>query len=210
MPGQPVSVGTGANDPPRRGSPWTRARVARLAALVEAGILYPEIAHRLGTTATAVAIARKRHHIPAPTRSLPTAIGVARRLGISDCRTVTRWIGHGWLRARRGPKLGNSQVWYVVDEDLFAFLEDPAHWHRWTPERIPDAALREWAAEIRAGARFLRLAEVAGLCFVERSTVTSWIRKGWLAAVRNGHNHLVREADALRFREARLAGRTRP
>jgi excisionase family DNA binding protein len=119
-------------------------------------------------------------------------------LGIGCSKTVVRWIERGWLYGKRGQRVGPHRRWLVWEDRLLEFLEDEAHWHRWRPERITEPCLREWASELRAGVRFLRLTEVAERYYVTSRTVENWIREGRIPAVCNG-NHLVRESDLAGF-----------
>jgi excisionase family DNA binding protein len=167
------------------------------------------IAAKLGCSATAVSLARKRAGIPCVTKTLRCPQQIAALLGLGCPKTVVRWIQAGWLRGRRGPRRGGNRQWIVTDDAFHAFLADPAHWHRWEVARITDPTLRAFVASVRSPDRYLTLTEVAELCCVQPGTVWHWIDKGWLPAVRNG-NHRVREADALRFRAARLAGQVHP
>lgn len=173
--------------------------------LLERGWSDERIAAELGTTAIAVNIARKRHGIPSRTATLLSCRAVADRLGIPCSKTITRWIEVDWLRGKHGPVRGPYAQWQVHPDDLTAFLENPEHWHRWHPERIPDPALRSWAADFRRGVRFLTLTEVADRMCVQAGTVHQWIKKGFLPAVRNG-NHLVRESDLDAFTLPQIGG----
>jgi hypothetical protein len=191
---------------------WTRARLWKLMEGLERGWTDERIGRSLGATANAVNLARKRHGIPARSATLLTARAMADALGIGCSKTVARWIGRGWLRGTRGPYQGPHRQWLVRRDDLYAFLENAEHWHRYDPERIPDAALRRWATEVRGGVRFLTLTEVAWRCYAQPQTVHSWIAKGFLPAVRTGDgngNHLIREADLDAFTLPRIGGARR-
>jgi len=176
---------------PRR---WTPDRLWRLAELIERGYSDEEIARRLGATANAVMLARKRYGLKSRTAAAMTARAVARRLGIACSKTVTVWIERGWLKGKQIQGRGPYDQWHVSEDALIAFLENPEHWPRWQPERIPDKALREWALELRAGVRFLTTAEVAERFYVEHPTVWNWIQRGLLPAYRHV-NWMVREDD---------------
>lgn len=173
---------------------------------IERGWTDERIAVALGTTANAVILARKRNGIPSRSDTLLSCRTVADRLGIGCSKSVRRWIDAGWIKGKRGPKQGPHFQWQVHPDELMAFLERPEHWHRWNPERIPDAGLRQWAIEMRAGVRFLSLPEVAELLYAQPATVHQWIKKGWLPAVRNG-NHMVRESDLAHFELPHIGGR---
>lgn len=184
---------------------WTTARLWKLMELIERGWSDEQIAAALGTTANGVNIARKRNRIPSRTRTLLSARAAADRVGVKCAKTVVAWIEHGWLKGKQGPRRGPFPQWQIHPDDLIAFMEDPGHWHRWHPERIPDAGLRQWATELRRGVRFLSLTEAAGRAFVQPATIHQWIKKGWLPAVRNG-NHVVREQDLEHFVRRQIGG----
>lgn len=178
---------------------WSREMLWELDELLQRGDSDAAIARRLGVSPASILNARKRYGLQSRTRRLLPARRVAELLGVRCAKTVTRWIRARWIRGRRLQRRGPHRQWGVTWEALCAFLQDPAHWHRWDPARITDGGLREWATGLRCGVRFLSLSTVAELCCVEPGTVGQWIDKGWLPAVRNG-NRLVREEDALRFR----------
>lgn len=185
---------------------WTRAKRWRLMTYLERGWDDARIGAALGVSPDAAKLARRRYRIPARNQTVLTARAVAQRLGVGCAKTVVRWIEAGWLLGESGWRVGRNQVWMVREEALWGFLENPHHWHRWQPERIPDPGLRGWAMALRGGVRFLTLGEAAAwLCrerqiCVERATVASWTQKGWLPSVRNG-NHLVRLADLATFEQ---------
>lgn len=177
---------------------WTAHDLFQLEGGIEAGWNDETIARKLGCTVEAMRMARKRHGLRSRRRVLMSARAVADLLGIGCSKTVVRWIERGWLAGRRGPGCGPYQQWLVWEERLLKFLEDETHWHRWQAERITEPCLREWALELRAGVRFLTLAEVAERCYVTISAVQAWIHAGRLPALRNG-NHVVRESDLVGF-----------
>jgi flavin-dependent dehydrogenase len=126
-----------------------------------------------------------------------TARVVAAKLGLGCSKAVARWIGAGYLRGRRGQGCGLYRMWYVKEEALLDFLEDPRYWHLWEPDRV-EPGLRAWVSEIRDGVRFLTTGEVGARFFVHHAAVNDWIHKGYLPAVRHG-NWLVRESDLVGF-----------
>jgi hypothetical protein len=194
------------HDPRRTPEPrvWPLPRRWRLMELIERGWPDARIGDVLGCSAIAVKLARRRYGIAPKSRAILTAREVAKRLGIRCAKTVAWWIASGWLSGQRGWAVGKNRAWMVREEALLGFLADPAHFHRWQPERITDRGLREWAMAQRGDVRFLTLGGAAAwLCqtrsiCVERGTVAQWIAKGWLPAVRNG-NHLVRQDDLATF-----------
>lgn len=62
-------------------------------------------------------------------------------------------------------------LWRVSWDDLLTWLERRETWMAWDPARIPDLALREWAAELRSGpGRWLTHTQVARQFCVDRET----------------------------------------
>ncbi len=136
--------GTWRTAPQSRSQRWTPERVALLDQMLEEGRPRAEIADALNTTETAIrqAVAqipllrheRERHLTLQATMDL---MGVSRAV-------LLGWISNGWLRA-----VGTSPYRYVRRVDLVAFLSRPAHWHRWDPDQITNAALRAGALRVR-------------------------------------------------------------
>jgi excisionase family DNA binding protein len=128
------------------------------------------------------------------TNATMSARDVAEQLGIPCSKTVSLWIRRGWLKARDAgtpPRV----LWRITWEDLTAFLENPAHWIAWRPERIPDLALREWAQELRASEeRLLTHTEIAKRVGVGRDTVGNWLYEGELPYVRYGNRFVPESA----------------
>ena len=172
---------------------WSEKDLFLLDDLIARGVSDEAIAKRLGASVNGIRVARKRYGIRSRTEQLMSSRAVAEMLGVGCAKTITRWIESGWLEGKQGQRRGRHRQWQVTELELWAFMEDPAHWHRWHPERIPDPHLREWAVGLRGGVRYLTLSEVGRRCYVEPHTVHQWISKGLLPAVRNG-NHLVPES----------------
>lgn len=159
-----------------------------------------EIAHKLGTTKNAIILARKRNKIKSRTAALLTAREVARRLGLGCSKTVTPWIWKKYLYGKQGQQRGGAgRQWYITEKHLLEFLENPAYWHLWEPERIPDPALRQWTLNLRQGISFVTASEVAEQKHTSLRNVSSWIRKGYLSAVKRGYNWYIREDDLQKF-----------
>ena len=177
---------------PGRGN-WTADRLLELEQLLARGLTDDAIAVRLGKTVNAVCLARKRHGIPCRRKLIMTQRGVSRLMGVSCQKTVSAWIRRGWLHSRRGARIGHHFERYITREQLLTFLECPAHWHVWKPERITEPNLRDWALDMRT-VRYLRPGEIAQRFFVHHKTVNTWIGKGLLPAQRWG-NWWVRESD---------------
>lgn len=188
---------------------WTPARVFRVMTLIEHGRSDQQIADRLGTSPYMIRWLRRRHDIAPVTRTNHTCRSVGEILGVDE-KTVAAWLRRGWLSGRRLQlRRGRSRQWRVTELDLYAFLDDRAHWHRWEPARITDRDLREWAETMRSGIRFLTLTEAARIAFVQPKTVAGWIRDKRLPAYRNG-NHLVAEHELRAFLATRQMETTQP
>lgn len=194
------------------GRRWVSEDDIRLADLLDAHRNYAYIGRVLGRSACAVRIRADRHlHQGVLRNNSRTLCGTARLLGIGD-NSVQWWVQCGWLRSYRtgistGP--GGGEIQIVEHDDLLAFLENPAHWQVWQPERITEWALREWALEVRAGVRFLTVGEVARRLYVTSSTVLGWIHAGKLPAVKWGAKWQVRESDVRYPEQTSLRGRKR-
>jgi hypothetical protein len=155
------------------------------------------MARQLGCTKIAVQIARKRNGIASRSATLLSARAVQERLGLGCSKTVTRWIKLGWLAGKRGQQVGPYRMWYVTEDALLTFLEDPAYWHVWQPERITDRHLRLWAIEERSY-RYLSVGEVAKRFCVGYAAVNNWISRGLLPAKKYG-NWWIRDCDLTGF-----------
>lgn len=177
---------------------WAPRELAELASAIGAGHSDAAIARRLRRSVVAIQVARKRHDIPSRLASLMSARDVARRLGVSDSKSVVRWIEAGWLNGRRGEYWGPNRRWYVTERALMAFMVERSHWARWKPERMPESSWRRFALALRGGDRWLSTREVGALLGVGHATVHRYIVRGLLPAVRHG-NWFVHEADVRSF-----------
>lgn len=128
--------------------------------------------------------------------------GAARSHGWLSARAVGRLLGREGRDAARLPGLmrrtalqvGRHLAWGTTLEDLTDWLADERWWHYWDPDRISDAALGEWASQLRAGRRFLTVGEVSARLHLTASAVNARIHRGCLRATRpGGGNWLVRE-----------------
>lgn len=193
----------------KRPKTWTPSRFWRLLALRDQGLSDAEIGHRLGVSADAVKLTRRRYGVRGITAPDQPAScrAVARRMGV-DCRTVRLWLQHGYLHGERGAPIGRHPLWRITEDDVTTFLANPDHWQRWEPQRITDPHLRRWAADVRRGVRFLTVGEVADRMCVSVNTVNQWIHKGYLPAQRHD-NWRVREDVLARFELPRLGGQRR-
>lgn len=183
---------------------WSAAEENRLVDLLERHRTYRDIAKALGRTEVAVRLRCKRLGCAFTRTNGHTANAVATLMGIAG-RAVSWWIRQGWLKAHRTEmQIRSGRVWMVEEDKLFRFIEDPRHWHVWEPARIRDAALREWATELRQDVRWLTVREAARRMGVTGDCVNHMIRQGRIAAVRWG-NWRIREEDAV-YREPSRAG----
>lgn len=184
---------------------WTRQRRFQLICLIDEGKSEAEIAELLGTTPTAVRLARKRYHIdPVRAHSL-SATDVMRIMGTSDAKVVTKWISRGYLEGRRIRKMGPYANWQIRRDAIYAFLEDEQTWHLWQTGRIADPMVRRYAEKVRGDVRFLTPGEVAERMCVAINTVNQWIHKGYLPARRWG-NWWIDERDLERFELPKIGG----
>lgn len=179
--------------------------IARVASMVEEGASDTQIARRLGTSREIVRSVRRIRldNLPGGSTFRLSPGGVARQLGVSN-NVVRRWISQGILPAK-GPvvkaRKGEPVRRRIDEEDVLAFLANPAHWHEWRVEDVADADLREWAEALHRP-RYLSVAEVADRMAVERHTVTTWIARGLLPGARtfaSGRLWRIPETDLVGF-----------
>lgn len=164
---------------------WTAEERWRVEDMVAAGRTSPEIARALRRSENAIHVYLARNVKVKAIRPL-TARATAEKLGLGCSKTVSRWIATGWLMGRRGKRSGPGWMWVVDEDDLLTFLSNPEHWHRWTPDRIPDAHLRDWAREIRSEV-YLTPGQVAARFCVVVGAVNDWIHKGEIRARKYGN-----------------------
>lgn len=176
---------------------WEPEELQLLEDMIEEGRSDAFIGKRLNCTANAVNIARKRHKIAPRRKVLLTSRSVQVRLGVSCAKTVAWWIREGWLKGRKGQRVGLNRMWYVTEDALQQFLENRAYWHLWEPDKIIDRDFRVWAKELRK-VRYLTTGEVGQRFCVQHTTVNDWIHRGLLPAVRHG-NWRVLESDLQTF-----------
>lgn len=132
------------------GRNWTPEQLARVDAGIERGLSNALLGERLGKSANAIKVIRRRHKLGAPSRTGYTARRLAAVMGLSCSKTVARWIDQGWLRGQRGAVIwGPHHIWRIEEDDLLAFLEDSRGWAQWRVEDIRDPFLRQWAHELR-------------------------------------------------------------
>lgn len=181
--------------PATRGPDWTPLDLERLERLIELGYSYDAIGRRLGRSRNAVVIKAKRRGVGLlRTTQAMTAGEVARLLGIGCSKTITRWIGDGWLKARNGGQ-SDHPIWRIQHLDLLTFLECSDYWMAWEPAQITDPGIRGWTEELRRGQpRWLTPGEAGQRCGVSARAVYRWIAMGYMPSKRYG-NHWILESD---------------
>jgi hypothetical protein len=173
---------------------WTTAEEWRLMELVERAWPFGRIAQAMGRSVPSV---RKRCsrlglHLMDLGAEVPLA-RVARMLGVEP-KVVHRWVRAKWLPARRTQvRIGSGRLTLVARSDVFAFVADPRWLHLVEPARITDPSLRLWAAEARAGVRFVDTAEAGRRLGYTAPSVANLCRTGRLPGVRRGRTWVVRE-----------------
>lgn len=179
---------------------WTDDRLDLLHQLIDAGYTDITIARKLKTTPNAIKIARQRHlqRFRLQDETLRTARQVAALFGVGCSKTIARWIASGWLVAKAGPQCGPNTKYWVHEDSLLTFIQNPATWPAWAPEKITDPGLREWAKEQRGDVVFLTPGQVGERFGVTPAAVNTWIARGLLPATRYG-NWWVRESDLTGF-----------
>ena len=101
-------------------------------------------------------------------------------MGLGCPKTVTSWVGRGWLRPIGGRR---ARPWRFAATALWDLVALPEAVVAIQPERITDAELRAYAVEQRAQhPRWLRLTEVARRYHVTSGTVAGWVAQGRFAA----------------------------
>lgn len=185
---------------------WDQARRFRLMTYIDAGLSNEHIGRKLGVSAQAVILARKRYGIGPTLATALSATSVASLMGAGCSKAVGRWIDAGLLTGKRIRRMGPNRGWMVQRSDLYAFVEDERTWHVWEVERITDPALKRYAEKVRGAVRFLTPGEVAERMYVVTNTVNQWIRKGYLPARRWG-NWRIDERELARFELPRIGGR---
>lgn len=163
--------------------------IARVASMVEEGASDTQIARRLGTSREIVRSVRRIRldNLPGGSTFRLSPGGVARQLGVSN-NVVRRWISQGILPAK-GPvvkaRKGEPVRRRIDEEDVLAFLANPAHWHEWRVEDIADPDLREWAAALNRP-RYLTVADEVLDDLGERRDRERWLKTRREAKRRTG------------------------
>lgn len=183
---------------------WTPERLWEVMGYVDAGHTDARIGARMGVSADAIRIVRKRNGIRAARYGYLSARQIARTLGIDE-HPVCNWIRRRWLSGRFDATWGGPGQWLVRRTSFERFLHDERYWHIWQPERITDWELRARMIELRAGVRYLTIGEVADRMYVTHNTVNGWIHKGYLPARKYG-NWWIEESDLEAFVLPKIGG----
>ncbi len=173
-------LGLGTPKPPD----WTAADEARL---IELWGRYPDVvvAKRLHRTVKACLLKAKRLGRNRSTNADGWNLRELGRLMGVDSHKCAWWIERGWLKARTAPYgVGHNPPRIVGEASLLKFLRERPEEHDWRRMGDPSGYYTRIAQE--ASAELLTTAEVAARYGVRISTVSQWIRKGWLPGVR-GH-----------------------
>lgn len=167
---------------------WTEDEVESMVEGLQRGWPDAAIGQRIGRSAAAVNIKRKKLRIACRSKLTLSAREVARRMGIPCSKTVAWWIRRGYLAGRHGHRRGGNRRWVVRIEALYDFVADTRYRHLWSEAAITDPALR---AHARDGAleRFYTTGDVARMYFLANSnSVQAWIKRGHLTgAIRRGN-----------------------
>lgn len=163
-----------------------------------------ELAERLGRSATAVRVRRRRLGLPGPSvhPDYITAQGIAKALGI-DVHAVCVWIERGVLAAELSP-LSDRKIWRVGRPAFYAWALRPDNWiyfYRSVRDttRIRDTRLRRMIV-LRAerwGDEWWTTGEVAEYHGVDSNDVVRHIKSGRLPAAR-WSNWMVLRSEATR------------
>lgn len=176
---------------------WTEQQRLAVMLGVAYGLPSSTVAKRIGRTATAVDVFVKRNHLSRKHHGPHSGRDVARLLGVGCSKTVTRWVHNGWLKGHSRLRHGPTKMLSVLHDDLLTFLEDPRYWHVWQPERITDAALRQYTQALRT-VTYLTPGQVAARFSVCAGAVNDWIHWDILPAKRYG-NWRIAEHDVRNF-----------
>ena len=174
--------------------------VERVERLSEAGYSDRSIAKQIGLKEQTVRSVRRVHKLDPGLQTAHSAKAVAEMVGVNTY-AVIGWCRSGMLRHRK-MKAGSQTRVRITDDAVLDFLKDPATWHEWAVDDIPDPDLREWVQEFRT-LRYLSIAQTAARMHVEVHTVGWWIRNGLLPGARtfaSGRNWRIPESDLEGFR----------
>jgi hypothetical protein len=178
---------------------WTEAEEAFLRENT-GEIPITELARILDRSVDAIKIHRKRHlNISGDTTIHETGQDVARILGLSCSKAVTKWINRGILP---GKSISTARPIYAVKrDDLRRFALTPDNWVYFNPERIADPGLRRLVLirKARWGDEWWTTGQVAAHHGVDSRTIVQCIYRGALPGKRWA-NWRVKRSDALRLR----------
>ena len=182
---------------------WTHRRRVLLDDLMARGYSNERAAVVLGTTPAAIPEACKVYGIARPFRQGYTLNRLRALLGVGQ-RALERWRDEGRIRMRRtGATIAGKRCWMTSHADLFAFLDDPRHWHCWEWERIRDAGLRRYCRRLRGHVVYLSSSEAAYEIGISQIGVNKAIVEGRLPARRDGILNRVLWEDVERYQAAR-------
>lgn len=178
-----------------RADMWTPEQLDQLGDLLLEGLSIAEIGRRIGRSANAVEVKRKRIGLPSRSARFLSARDLATLFGRSHPRGHHTYIKHGlrFYRRERRVKPGTGQRerpyyengrFFFRIEDVYDWMADERSWPYWEPSQITDPLLREYGRELREP--FVTIADVARKFWVTRETVTRWIKRGLLPRVGRG------------------------
>jgi len=136
----------------------------------------------LKRTRVSIKLKAKRLHIN-KTLNINTARSVAFICGIPDSHTVMMWVRKGLLKAKRTPtETGHNRMWNIDDNSLAKMLKVQP-WLAYLPD-MPDSYYkrlveREWARD-----PWFTREQVAKMIGIGPNYVRSYIRRGWIQAVK--------------------------
>ena len=157
---------------------WQPYEDVILKQIIDDGGDYDDVAAAVGRTRTGVVLhARKIHYRMMHSTKQLTARDVQRLLGIGDAKTVASWIEKfGWLEARRS---GAQTIHRISWPALLAMLRNRMTWMAWSPHKIADETLREWAVKLRKGkSHWISAGDLARRFGVVPAVPQSWIERG--------------------------------
>lgn len=159
---------------------WTPLETLTVRAWYQDGKTVAWMAGQLGRTSVATRLKLKRLGLRRCDRHPLSAATVAQVMGLSCPKTVTTWVGRGWLRPIGGRR---CRPWRFDALALWDLCANPQTVVAWDGARITDRELRAYAMEQRAQhPRWLRVGEVARRFHVAPVTVTGWVAQGRFAS----------------------------
>jgi hypothetical protein len=157
---------------------WQPYEDAILKRIIDEGGDYDAVAEAVGRTRTGVVLhARKIHYRMMHSTKQLTSRDAQRLLGIGCAKTVVGWIEKfHWLEGKRS---GAQTIHRISWASLLAMLKNRMTWMAWSPAKIADPTMREWATEMRQGKGYWISAGDIGRRFgVGPYTAQTWIERG--------------------------------